>query len=354
MNSLKKASTFFSIPTVKHFLFWLGVYTYFIGTVNMDYYSGYQEIIERYAIYVLCQVIVAYTCLCFLIPRFLTLKKNIQFAMSLLLLLVVVFVVFVGLHEYYHFPKYFEADDNSIYDSNKIFWKKLLNLRIFLGKSAIMLTPTILLVIAKFYKEKQTYLQLNEQKKSTELSVLKHQLNPHFLFNTLNSLYALSINKSDEAPEVIAKLSEMLDYMLYGCNDKYVSLKKEIELIENYLALEKVRYDERVAISFNKNVEPNVRIAPLILLTFIENAFKHGVSQELKKAYIHIKISIEETFIQFDITNSIAKNRAYAKKETIGLTNVKKQLELLYLDNYSLDLKEETNCFNVRLKLPVK
>jgi LytS/YehU family sensor histidine kinase len=217
-----------------------------------------------------------------------------------------------------------------------------------------MLTPTILLVIAKFYKEKQTYLQLNEQKKSTELSVLKHQLNPHFLFNTLNSLYALSINKSDEAPEVIAKLSEMLDYMLYGCNDKYVSLKKEIELIENYLALEKVRYDERVAISFNKNVEPDVRIAPLILLTFIENAFKHGVSQELKKAYIHIKISIEETFIQFDITNSIAKNRAYAKKETIGLTNVKKQLELLYLDNYSLDLKEETNCFNVRLKLPVK
>lgn len=354
MSSFKKISTFFSTPIVKHFLFWLGVYIYFIGTVNMNYYSGYKEIMEHYVNYVLCQVIVAYICLYFLIPRFLTPKKNIQFVMSLLLLLAVVFIIFVGFQEYYHKPKYFITLENSIYDSNKKFWKKLFDIRIFLGKSTIILTPTILLVISKFYKEKQTYLQLNEQKKSTELSTLKHQLNPHFLFNTLNNLYALSINKSDEAPEVIAKLSEMLDYMLYGCNDKYVSLKKEIELIENYLALEKVRYDERVAINLNKNVDPNVRIAPLILLTFIENAFKHGVSQELKKAYIHIKIYTEGTFIQFDITNSIARNMASGNKETIGLTNVKKQLELLYLDSYSLDITEEPNCFNVRLKLPVK
>lgn len=354
MSSLKKTSTFFSIPIVKHFLFWLGVYIYFVGTVNMAYYSGYEEVLAHFAIYILCQVIVAYTCLFFLIPRFLTPKKNIQFTMSLLLLLVCVFVIFIGFREYYHLPKYFKADDNSIYDSNKFFWEKLLNLRIFFGKSTIILTPTILLVVAKFYRERQTYLQLNKQKVSTELSVLKHQLNPHFLFNTLNNLYALSINKSDEAPEVIAKLSEMLDYMLYGCNDKYVSLKKEIELIENYLALEKVRYDERVDISFNKNVETDVRIAPLILLTFIENAFKHGVSQELNKAHIHIKIFIEEKFIQFDISNSIARNITLMNKETIGLTNVKKQLELLYLDSYSLDIKEETDSFNVRLKLPVK
>ncbi len=354
MSSLKKLATFFSIPIVKHILFWLIVYIYFVGTVNVDYYSGYQEAIEHYAIYVLCQIIVAYTCLYVLIPRFLTPKKNIQFAISLLLLLAVVFVIFVGLHEYYHIPKYFKSPDNSAYDSNKIFWKKLLSLRIFLGKSTILLTPAILLVIAKFRKEKQTYLELSEQKVSTELSALKHQLNPHFLFNTLNNLYALSINKSDEAPEVIAKLSEMLDYMLYGCNEKYVSLNKEIELIENYLALEKVRYDERVVINFHKNVETDVKIAPLILLTFIENAFKHGVSQELKKAYIDIKIAVEGKYIQFDITNSIAKNRVSATKETIGLTNVKKQLKLVYLESYTLAIKDENNHFNVRLKLPAK
>lgn len=354
MSSLTKNPTFFSIPIVKHFLFWLGIYTYFIGTANMTHYSGYNEVLEHFAVYVLCQIIVAYTCLSFLIPRFLTPKKNIQFAIILLLLLFGVYAIFIGYHEYYHIPKYFRADDNSIYDSNNFFWKKLLNIRIFLSKSTTILAPTILLAIAKIYKEKQTYLQLSEQKISLELFALKHQLNPHFLFNTLNNLYALSINKSDEAPEIIAKLSEMLDYMLYGCNDKYVSLEKEIELIENYLALEKVRYDERVDISFNKNVDPNVRIAPLILLTLIENAFKHGVSHELKKAYIRIKISVEEKFIWFDITNSKVQNVVSIKKETIGLTNVKKQLQLLYEDHYSLDIKEENNSFNVRLKLPVK
>lgn len=354
MHILKNIVRFFKVPVVKQALFWLGVYVYFIGTVNMTYYSGYPEVLEHYAIYVLCQFIVAYTSLNFLIPKFLIPKKNIQFTIYLLLLLVGVFIIFVGFHEYYHIPKYFKSSNNNIYDSSKMFWKKLLDLRIFLGKSTIILTPTILLVIAKFYKDQQAYLQLNEQKMFTELSVLKHQLNPHFLFNTLNNLYALSIEKSDEAPEVIAKLSEMLDYMLYGCNDKYVSLKKEIELIENYLALEKVRYDERVEISFNKEVKSDVKIAPLILLTFIENAFKHGVSQELKKAFIHINISVKEEFIKFNIANSKAKNSITGNKKSIGLNNVKKQLELLYLTNYSLHINEDSSSFNLYLKLPIK
>ena len=354
MSKAEKTSSIFSTPVVKHLLFWIGVYTYFVGTVNMSYYSGYAEVIEHFAIYVFCQIIMAYTTLYFLIPRFLTPKKNLQFAMGLLLVLVVVFVIFVGYHEYYHLPKYFSADDKSTYDSNRIFWEKLLDLRVFFGKSTIILTPTILLVISKFYKEQQTYLQFSEQKRAAELSALKHQLNPHFLFNTLNNLYALSIDKSDEAPEVIAKLSEMLDYMLYGCNDKYVSLVKEIELIENYLALEKVRYGERVDIQFEKSLLTDAKIAPLILLTFIENAFKHGVSQELRLAKIHIKIVLDGKYILFEISNSIAKNEVSRDKETIGLANVKKQLELLYLDTYTLEIKEETNHFNVRLKLPAK
>jgi sensor histidine kinase YesM len=354
MSSFKRISPLFNTPSIKHILFWLGIYAYFVGTVNMDNYSGYREVIEHFAIYIFCQIIVAYTCLYFLIPRFLTPKKHFQFVMCLLLLMVGIFILFVGFHEYYHIPKYLKTGDTSEYNSSKIFWEKLLSLRTFLGKSTIILTPTILLVIVKFYKEQQSYLQLNEQKKSNELSTLKHQLNPHFLFNTLNNLYALSINKSDEAPEVIAKLSEMLDYMLYGCNDKYVGLQKEIELIENYLALEKVRYSKRVKIQFNKNVESNVKIAPLILLTFIENAFKHGVSQELNEAFIDIDISKKGKYIHFEISNSIAKNKANSNKESIGIANVKKQLELLYLETYTLEINEENNRFNVHLKLPIK
>ncbi|CAM1343109.1 sensor histidine kinase [Tenacibaculum amylolyticum] len=350
MNRFKKALLFFKVP-LQHLLFWIGVYTYFIST---NYDSGYIEALEHYAIYVFSQIVVAYTMLYFLIPRFLTPKKHFKFSIGLFILMTCVFIVFVVYHQYYYIPKYLEPHEKITYKAAEGFWRKALSFRAFLGKSILILTPTILLVIAKFYKEKQSYLELNEQKKSAELSVLKHQLNPHFLFNTLNNLYALTLHKSDEAPEVIAKLSEMLDYMLYGCNEQYVPLQKEIELIENYLALEKVRYDDRVTINFEKKGTTEVRIAPLILLTFIENAFKHGVSHALQKATITIRIAVQGTHILFDISNSIARNIAEETKERIGLTNVKKQLELLYSDSYSLTIKEAENWFYVHLKLPTK
>ncbi|MBL4604685.1 MAG: sensor histidine kinase [Flavobacteriaceae bacterium] len=355
MSNYKNIQSFFNISIVRHLLFWTAVFTYFIITIEIKYFSSYQEAIEARTILISMQIITAYTCLSVLIPRYLNPKKNIQFTIGLLLLLASVYTLFVCIMEFYYQPKYFDGKDLlSDYNSKEQFWKYIFNFPMFMGKSVKFLTPTILIVIAKFYKNQQKYLQLNEQKKTTELAVLKHQLNPHFLFNTLNNLYALSIKKSDEAPEVIAKLSEMLDYMLYGCNEKYVALHKEMELIENYLALEKVRYGKRVIIEFNKNVEKDVKIAPLILLTFIENAFKHGVSQELKEAQIHIQITLKGHYIYFEILNSIAKNKAPSNKPSIGLNNVKQQLELLYAGDYTLDITEKKDNFNVRLKLPAK
>ena len=125
-----------------------------------------------------------------------------------------------------------------------------------------------------------------------ELKVLKNQLNPHFLFNTLNNLYALTLKKDDKAPEVIAKLSEILDFVLYRCNDDFVCMEKEIKLLENYISLEKLRYSEnRLAISFTKDIQENSKISPLILLTFVENAFKHGVINETEKAMIRYEFT---------------------------------------------------------------
>lgn len=354
MRSFKKIHTFFSLPLFKHLLFWTGVFSYYIITVDISYFGSYQQAIEVRAILVFMQIITAYTCLYFLIPRYLTPKKNFQLAIGLVLLLAAVYTCFVGIMEFYYQPKYYSEAPPSSYNSIEEFWNHIFKFPLFAGKSVKFLSPTILIVIAKFYKNQQKYLQLNEQKKSTELATLKHQLNPHFLFNTLNNLYALSIKKSDETPEVIAKLSEMLDYMLYGCNEKYVALLKEIELIENYLALEKVRYGKRVEIHFSKNVEKDVKIAPLILLTFIENAFKHGVSQELKEANIQVQINLTGNQIYFEILNSISKTKVNSNKHSIGIGNVKKQLELLYTGDYSLDIKEEKDRFNVRLKLPAK
>ncbi len=355
MSSFKNTYSFFRFPIYKHLLFWIGVLSYFIITSNISFYSGYMQIIDFTLIFVLCQIITAYVCLDFLIPKFLIPKKHLKFGLAFLLLLIVVFFLFACLHEYYYHPKYNTFFNSTPkYSNNKGAWDTLLNLPAFISKTTKFLTPTALLVIAQFYKNQQAYLKLSEQKKSNELAVLKHQLNPHFLFNTLNNLYALAIKKSDQTPDVIAKLSEILDYMLYGCNDKYVSIQKEIELIDNYLALEKIRYGKRVNIEFIKKIDAPVNIAPLILLTFIENAFKHGVSQELKEASIQIEILLEHNYIDVRIKNSIAQNRVASKKQSIGIINVKKQLALLYEDTYSLIIKEETHNFSVHLKLPVK
>ena len=224
-----------------------------------------------------------------------------------------------------------------------------------LGKSIKFLTPTVILLLSRFYKNQQKYLKLNEQKKTAELIALKHQLNPHFLFNILNNLYALAIKKSDQTPEVIEKLSDILDYMLYRTSDTFVSLQKEIELIDNYLSLEKVRYGKRVEITFDKAIQKEVKIAPLLLLTFIENAFKHGVSQELDTAYIAINISTENGNILFKIKNSKPKIASPNKDEPcIGLINVEKQLELLYLNQYQLSIDNINESYQLTLKLEAK
>lgn len=352
MIFLQYIHTILRIPVIGHILFWIGVFCYFSITSNMEFYSGYPEIFEHAIIMVTLQVIVAYVCLYLLFPKFLLPKKYVYFFLSLFVVLAIVLGVFILVMEYYYEPKYFEpSSSTSKTYIPKVFWDPFFNPSIFIGKSVKFLTPTALLAVAQFYKNQQRLLQLNEQKRTTELAALKQQLNPHFLFNTLNNLYALAIKKSDRTPEIIAKLSEILDYMLYGCNETYVTIQKEIELIDNYILLEKIRYGKRVKIEFTKDVHEQVKIAPLLLLTFIENAFKHGVSQELKEAYIHVHIGVEESNILFQIKNSIAIKNNESEKQRIGIHNVKKQLELLYTNEYSLVINEDTNSFSVDLNL---
>ncbi len=355
MIFLQYIHTALRTSSIRHILFWIGVFCYFIITSNIKFYSGYSEIFERTTIMVLIQVIVAYVCLHVLLPKFLVPKKYVHFFAGLLILLAVIVGVFILVMEYYYEPKYYQAlDDNSTVYKPREFWKVFFTPSVFVGKSVKFLTPTALLIVVQFYKNQQKLLQLNEQKKTTELAALKQQLNPHFLFNTLNNLYILTIKKSDRAPEIIAKLSEILDYMLYGCNETYVTIQKEIELIDNYILLEKIRYGKRVKIEFTKDVQKQVKIAPLLLLTFIENAFKHGVSQELKEAYIHLHIRVEENNIFFRIKNSITIKRSESEKQGIGIYNVKKQLELLYPNEYTLIINEDSKNFSVALNLLAK
>ncbi|OXA98610.1 hypothetical protein B0A75_14290 [Flavobacterium oncorhynchi] len=217
-----------------------------------------------------------------------------------------------------------------------------------------MFFPASVIGLIRFYKNQQHLSKVEEEKKSMELKTLKNQLNPHFLFNTLNNLYTLTLKKDDKAPEVIAKLSEILDFVLYRCNEDYVSIEKEIALIENYIALEKLRYSEnRLDISFTKDIQESNKISPLIVLTFIENAFKHGVINETEKASIRLKLESKKQQIIFSIENTKPQNdfAAISNKSKIGLINVRKQLDLLYPKKHKIEIRETQTHYTAKLCL---
>ena len=150
---------------------------------------------------------------------------------------------------------------------------------------------------------------------------------------------------------MISKLSEILDYTLYGCKDEYVTLQEEVKLLQNYISLEQVRYSNRVHVNFHKDFDGSIKIAPLLLLTFLENAFKHGVSQEINSATIDIDLRTDANQINFFIRNTKPTNNHLDSRESLGLKNIKKQLQLLYQNNYSLTIHNEKNTYSVTLKI---
>lgn len=353
---MNKLLTYFENSTLRHILFWLSVYLYFVLSINdTSTFAGYGHILKLYGLIVLAQTITAYTCIYVLIPNFLNRKKISLFIFWMFVLLFTIYAIYQVFRVFYFDVEYFDSY-NEIRRNRamKSFWDRVTNFSVFLSKSILYLTPTVLLLMARFYKNQQRLLKLNEQKKIAELNALKNQLNPHFLFNTLNNLYVLALDKSDKTPEVIERLSDILDYILYRCKENYVSIQKEIELIENYLSLEKIRYGNRVEVNFTHEIEAGVKIAPLLLLTFIENAFKHGVSQELKKAEIKISFTMNNSDILFSIYNSkpsINSENNLKKEEPLGLKNVKQQLELLYPNKHEITIRNKKNCYQVILKL---
>jgi sensor histidine kinase YesM len=194
----------------------------------------------------------------------------------------------------------------------------------------------------------QTQLQLKEQ----ELKFLKMQIHPHFLFNTLNTLYGFALKKSEKAPEMILKLSNLLDYILYQVDKPLVLLQDEIKHIEDYVSLEEFRFQESLQITINKDlIDEKLEIAPMLLLPFVENAFKHGAQIDGVVA-VNINLKVDENTLNFTIENS-AKNNENSKKG-IGLENIKKRLEMLHPKNHFLEILQEEKKFRVNLKIPIK
>jgi len=201
--------------------------------------------------------------------------------------------------------------------------------------------------------EKRKNDELQRIQLQTELDFLKTQIQPHFFFNTLNNLYALVIKQSPKAPDVVMKLSEIMQYVLYEVKEPQISLLKSINYLYSYLELEKLRYGDRVhsEISIEGDID-EVMVPPLIFLPFIENCFKHG-GKETGDIKVDINFAVRDNFLYFSVDNTLGEDKEFYTKHGIGIENVKRRLELLYGKRYTLKTSASEDMFKVLLKIPL-
>lgn len=215
---------------------------------------------------------------------------------------------------------------------------------------AIGLASTIKLLKGSVASRRKE-MALQKEKMDSELSFLKAQTDPHFLFNTLNNLYGLARKNDENTAPSIMKLSNIMRFILHECSSSRIPVEKEIKVIEDYMELEKLRYDDRLKVCFNKAIEkPNQQIAPLILLPFVENAFKHGAGESRFDILINIDLMVAEEILTFRIENNYDPEEA-VETEGIGLKNVKRQLDLIYGKKYSLNIQPGEDTFLVDLSI---
>lgn len=200
-------------------------------------------------------------------------------------------------------------------------------------------------------QSKEREKNLIREKLTTELKLLRNQLNPHFLFNTLNNIYALTRKKSDMAPEVVMKLSELLSFMLYESGKESITINKEVEFLEDYISLERIRYNDRLTIHFYKEIDDLAQsITPLLLLPLVENAFKHGASETRFDSFITIHMSLKKGSLDFCIENSFEENKEKPGSTNIGLSSTRRQLELMYGEQ-SIEVSNTNNTFKVNMNV---
>ena len=208
----------------------------------------------------------------------------------------------------------------------------------------------------KFRQEKKMN-QVQLEKLTTEINYLRAQINPHFLFNTLNNLYGMALKKSEKMPEIILRLSKMMDYMLYDSDETLVYLVKDIENLENYISLERIRQGNNAVINYSLEGSPGDRkIAPLLFLPLVENGFKHGVNELIKEAYLDIHLTITTNDISLSVKNNfkLKKEPLPEQRGGIGLANLQRRLELFYPGKHRLQVQQTDTLYDVQLQISLE
>ena len=339
----------FSKSFILHFLFWIGVWFFFV--YFFSYNSDDTYYITWFSSLLLpISLATTYITIYFLIPKYLLTKR--YFKLGLYSFYTIVLSVYLSILAVYgSFIFITKLDITKVPPMGKNFVFILILIYLIVGiVSFIYLLKHNFSAQSKYKALENKILETNLQIKEQELYYLKKQIHPHFLFNTLNTIYGFALKKSEYTPELILKLSNLLDYILYQVQKPKVLLLDEIEHINEYIDLEKIRFEERLRVNFNapKNTE-NIEIAPMLLIPFIENAFKHGniINGFLT---IDINLSLTENKLFFTIKNSFLNNNE-SESTGIGLENIRKRLELLFPNKYNLKTEIKDNCFEVYLAI---
>lgn len=215
----------------------------------------------------------------------------------------------------------------------------------------MLIISTLFNLSYRWYTQLSRIKQIENDRLNIELSLLKNQINPHFFFNTLNNLYSLALEKADETPQVILKLSEMMRYTIYDCKESQVQIGNEISYLENYIALQKIRNSNGANIKFEKDIaDSTIKIAPMLLIVFLENAFKHGLEIMLENAFINIELRATEDKLQFNIENS-HENADNEDNGGLGLENVRRRLSLIYPERHTLKIENVNRVFKIELSI---
>ena len=354
-KKLKVESTGIHDLTLRyHIVFW-SIYFLFNTFRWGSYFNDYGYSLKTNIIGFPIHMILCYLNIYLLMPVFLYKKKYFYYIIMLIGALFIMVLVKFNL-------TYFLVSHNVWPEGPEVINEITLNYAIdmMIGELYVIAFVTAIKTTSDWIVEHKRVADLERLQLETELMFLRMQVSPHFFFNTLNNIYSLAIEKSEKTPKLILKLSELMHYLLYETKKKRQNLEKEILCIQNYLDLERIRHGEKLEINMDITGDiHNKKIAPMILLSFVENAFKHGAKKNIGKIKIDISFVVKDNYLYFRIENPSPAitgfKQHFQKKGGIGLENVKKRLNLGYAANeYDLWILNENKMFTVNLKIKVK
>ncbi len=339
--------------TRQHVLFWIGYLTWDVlqAVISLSGPAGGLSPDPILALYtsllLLIPKIILFYCIYIVALKPLITKKQ-SAVLSVLyatIATVTTLMLYRGLMFYVIFPKIYRVDMSAAH----FFHLSSLVISLF-----DLLVAVFLLIIYELYRytksSKERERRLEQEKLLSELNYLKAQINPHFLFNVLSSVHALSRNKAPEAADVTLRLSKLMRFMLFEAKRTTIGITEEIKILEDYIELEKVRFSSKLTVKFEKSIDNEaLQIAPLVLLPFVENAFKHGPGESRFQSFVNINLSVNNGMLVFEVKNSVEESYYSDDSTNTGLANIKRRLELIY-PGYQLKLEREQNVFLATLK----